>query len=318
MPLSDQFTSLANILSRLPQKKIAQTVSVLLIVYLAYLSAQITWLFLVTPDKNMGIAANNSKVNNQQNPIQNINLNKINSLNLFGRYQAVSMPDEVIEVKDAPETRLNLTLTGVVASSEKNAGAAIIENAGQQETYGIGEKIKGTRATLAQVMRDRVLIKQAGRLETLMLDGFEYKKVASSQSQKSSALTKVEPQNIHNQNTKRQRIDLRKNKALARRMAQLKQDLAKNPAKLTDYLKISPARRDGRITGYKLLPGKDTDFFKSAGLRAGDIAIAMNGYDLTEPAQAAQALKALREDTEISLTVDRQGSTSEILFSINK
>ncbi len=318
MPLSDQFTSLADILSRLPQKKIAQIISVLLIVYLAYLSAQITWLFFATPDRNMGIITNNSKVNSQQNRIQGINLNKVNSLNLFGRYQAVAMPDEVIEVKDAPETRLNLTLTGVVASSEKNAGAAIIENAGQQETYGIGEKIKGTRATLAQVMRDRVLIKQAGRLETLMLDGFEYKKVASSPTQKSSALTKVKAQNTYKQNTKRQRIDLRKNKALAQRMAQLKQDLAQNPAKLTDYIKISPARRDGRITGYKLLPGKDKDFFKSAGLRTGDIAIAMNGYDLTQPAQAAQALKALREDTEISLTVDRQGSTSEILFSINK
>ncbi len=318
MPLSDQLTSLAEILSKLPQKKIAQIISLLLIIYMAYLSAQMTWLLVPQTNQSIGLAHVNNNTANQQAKNTHINTNRIIALNLFGHYQAEEVAVDEPVVKDAPETRLNLTLTGVVASSEKKGGAAIIENAGQQETYGIGEKIKGTRATLAQVMNDRVLIKQAGRLETLMLDGFEYKKVANAPVKKSSRLNAVKAQPSTKAKGKRQRVDLRKNKALTQRMAQLKQDLAKNPNKITDYLKISPERRGGRITGYRLAPGKDKEFFKDAGLRMGDIAIAMNGYDLSEPAQAAQALKALREDTEISLTVDRQGSTSEILFSINK
>ena len=80
----------------------------------------------------------------------------------------------MVEIEDAPQTRLNLTLTGVVASSNRENAAAIIEHQSSQETYGIGDLITGTRATLEQVHNDRVLIKQSGRLETLMLDGFEY------------------------------------------------------------------------------------------------------------------------------------------------
>jgi len=42
----------------------------------------------------------------------------------------------------------------------------------------------------------------------------------------------------------------------------------------------------------------------------------MNGLDLTIPSEAAQALQALKEDTELSLLVERDGTTTEILFSI--
>ena len=72
------------------------------------------------------------------------------------------------------KTRLNLTLTGVVASSEQEAGTAIIENRGSQAVYGLGEKIEGTNATLQKVYNDRVIIKNGVRNETLMLDGIDY------------------------------------------------------------------------------------------------------------------------------------------------
>ena len=42
----------------------------------------------------------------------------------------------------------------------------------------------------------------------------------------------------------------------------------------------------------------------------------MNGYDLTAPSEAAQALSALKQDKEVSLLIDRNGELNEILFSI--
>jgi general secretion pathway protein C len=65
-----------------------------------------------------------------------------------------------------------------------------------------------------------------------------------------------------------------------------------------------------------LLPGKNADFFQNSGLKSGDIAIQMNGYDLTVPSEAAQALAALKQDKEVSLLIDRNGELNEILFSI--
>jgi len=44
----------------------------------------------------------------------------------------------------------------------------------------------------------------------------------------------------------------------------------------------------------------------------------MNGYDLSQPSEAAQALQALKREREISLLVDRGGNTTEILFSIDE
>lgn len=312
MLLSDQLTSLFEVFAKLPQKKFAQAISVILLAYIAYLCAQLTWLFAP-----QGVSGKNTNmlVSNKTESSHQVDITSLQALNLFGKYNQKN-EEQVVEVKDAPETRLKLTLSGVVASEHPNIGAAIIENAGKQETYGVGDIIIGTRATLEQVLNDRVLIKQAGRLETLMLDGFEYQKIAANQIKP----TKLQSRMIMNSPKQRDKhkLDQRKNSALKEKMAELKKNLADNPGRITDYLKISPQRVAGKIVGYRLMPGKEQAFFKASGLKQGDVATQMNGFELSEPAQAAQALQALREDTEISLTVDRHGEIMDILFSINK
>jgi len=312
MLLSDQLTTLLESFSKLPQKKIAQAISILLLAYVAYLCAQLTWLF--TPKTSQSVI-NKGFVDHKQTLLYQVDLASLQALNLFGKHNQKN-EEQVVEVKDAPETRLKLTLNGVVASDHAKVGAAIIENAGKQETYGIGDIIIGTRATLEQVLSDRVLVKQAGRLETLMLDGFKYQKMATSQIK----ATKLKSRAIMDSPKQRDKhqLDQRKNKVLTEKMAELKKNLADNPGKITDYLKISPQRVAGKTVGYRLIPGRDLEFFKASGLKSGDIATQMNGFELSDPAQAAQALKALREDTEVSLTVDRHGEIMEILFSINK
>jgi len=315
MSLSDHQTKLLEILAKLPQKKIAQAITILLIIYIAYLAAQISW--LLTPKSAVTSKTMVGSFSATKTTTNNVDISAIQALNLFGRYNE-QIVESVVEVKDAPETQLNLTLTGVVASTEQAIGAAIIENNGKQNTYGIGDIITGTRATLAQVMSDRVLIKQVGRLETLMLDGFKYQK--AGETKKRARINKAKPLSPRSSGLRaspQQPIDQRKNKALTEKMTHLKKDLASNPSKITDYLKISPLRKQGKVYGYRLLPSKDKEFFKAAGLKTGDIATQLNGFELSQPSQAALALKALREDSQVSLTIDRHGEIKQILFSIN-
>ena len=308
MSLQQTIKPLVSALEKMPQKTIAAVISGVLLVYIAYLFAQMTW--LMVPNNS---APNQLQVSKTGQPSQNrdpsINVEGIKSLNLFGEFNA--QPSAVKEaVQDAPQTRLNLTLTGVVASNDKQFSSAIIESGGNQYTYGIGDKIEKTRAILEKVYNDRVLIKQSGTLETLMLDGVKYNKASTQSvrnnrpSQRSTARTKPV-------------IDQRDNKSLAKQATVLKRDLANNPAKITDYLRISPMRQGNELMGYRLGPGKNPEFFKSSGLKQGDIAIQMNGLDLTSPQEASQALKVLRSETEITLLVDRNGELTEILFSIN-
>jgi len=317
MSLSNNLSSVLEQLSKLPQRKITQVIILLLLSYIAYLFAQLTWLGLSEPSYNKGLKLTTSSAVSTA-PQKQVNMQAIKSLNLFGVFSQnkVEKVEEVV-IEDAPETRLKLTLTGVVASNDKATAGAIIESSGKQETYSVGENIKGTRAILENVFNDRVLLKVSGRLETLMFEGLVFDKnvkpVISNSSRSKPQPTKVSRDKPSATNV----VDQRNNKALTKATKSLKQELNNDPGKITDYLKISPKRDNGKISGYRIMPGKDPTFFQNAGLKPGDVAVQMNGFDLTAPIEAAQALKSLKEQREVSLLLDRNGDMTEILFSID-
>lgn len=315
MSLSNNASNAFELLSKLPQRKITQVAILFLLGYIAYLFAQITWLAIPQQNNATTLKANGMQ-SRQVSPSKQLNTKPVEALNLFGIFsqQSVKKVEEVV-IEDAPETRLKLTLTGAVASSDNATSAAIIESAGKQETYSIGENIKGTRAVLEKVFNDRVLLKVSGRLETLMIEGVDFNKnvKAIKPAKTQQAIKKPPSKRFSSPNI----VDQRNNKALTQSTKSLRKDLDADPGKITDYLKISPKRENGKIGGYRLMPGKDPTFFQSAGLKSGDVAIQMNGFDLTEPREAAQALQSLKEQREVSILLDRNGEMTEILFSID-
>ncbi len=314
MSLSNNLSSVFEQLSKLPQRKITQVIILVLLSYVAYLCAQLTWLGLAESKHNGNLQRNGTSQVSVAPP-KKISVKAIQALNLFGDFssQQGQKVEEVV-IEDAPETRLKLVLSGVVASSDKATAAAIIESAGKQETYSIGEKVTGTRAVLENVFSDRVLLKVSGKLETLMFDGLIFDKNVKPIRPSSK---KSRPQARKQKFSSPKIIDQRNNKALTSTTQSLRKKLDSDPGKITDYLKISPKREDGKIAGYRLMPGKDPAFFESSGLKSGDVAVQMNGYDLTAPREAAQALQSLKEQREVSLLLDRNGDMTEILFSID-
>ena len=66
---------------------------------------------------------------NKVNPSNStVDLSKIQSLKLFGEYNKAVVAPKAEEIMSAPETRLQLTLSGLVASDDVSIAAAIIEN----------------------------------------------------------------------------------------------------------------------------------------------------------------------------------------------
>ncbi|WP_114327207.1 type II secretion system protein GspC [Candidatus Colwellia aromaticivorans] len=315
MAISDNFTLFAANLAKLPQQKIAQAISLLLLIYIAFLAAKITWL-LVPQAPITSTSTLSAGVKQTSSTGQHFNLSALQSLNLFGQYNE-QVKEVVQQITDAPVTRLKLTLSGLVASDKTETAAAIIEYQGKQETYGIGDVILGTRASLEQVLIDRVIIKQLGRLETLMLDGADYNQPAQNIANKKETINARVDNGSRKTLNKANVVDLRSNNELTRNAVQLRSDISKDPGKITDYLRISPARENGKIIGYRLSPGKKPEFFKLSGLKSGDIAVQMNGYDLRAPLEAAQALSALKTERDISLLIERKNDLIEILFSID-
>ena len=170
--------ALISALNQPKNKAIVKTLALLLLlIYIVFALANIIWQVVPTP-ASPKIPL---QVAQQQGTpaVQTNSITDLIALNIFGEADKLSA-QPTSTVTDAPETKLNLVLTGVVASTTEDDGAAIIANRNKQNTYGIGDKIEGTQATLNRVFADRVIISNRGAKETLMLDGIDFSKMSSS------------------------------------------------------------------------------------------------------------------------------------------
>ena len=227
-----------------------------------------------------------------------IDFNALQSANLFGKYS--EQKPAVIEqplVKDAPKTRLNLTLVGAVASTQVQTSLAVIANRGKQATYGVGEEIDGTRAKLKAVLVDRVIIENQGRDETLMMQGIEYSKL--SESSPRSEPSEAEPASD-----------------MSERLSQIREEIAQNPQSVFKYISISPVKDGENIVGYRVSPGREAALFNDVGLEPGDIAVQLNGIDLSDPSSSAELMRVMSNPQELSLTVERDGQQYDIYIQL--
>lgn len=288
------------------QQYINTGIVALLAIYLIAIVANFTWRLIPEPEQ-AGNQAQSSNSNNSRNSSRQqttVNIENIKRLNLFGN--TTEEPIKVAPVvQDAPQTQLNLVLTGVVTSTEEQEGSAIIDYQGTQVVYGIGDKVEGTNASVQEVFVDRIFIRNGSRVETLMLDGVEFNKLASNQI----AGAKIEPPSL--KDVPKQLQGFRSpvsNETLA--------EMRKKPEQFADFIKISPLRESGDLVGYRVNPGKNTSLFSAAGLRANDLVTEINGLDLRDVGQAIQAMEVLRKSKRMEIKVLRDGIEESLYLKL--
>jgi general secretion pathway protein C len=280
-------------------QKIPIVVLAIIVTLLAYQLALLTWAFV--PEKKDDWQWKPVVVKNKQAS------NKINTRQLqglFGEKAKIVKPVVAeVDINDAPKTRLNLKLVGVVASTDPQYSSVIIDNKGRQGSYFIDSEIEGTDAVIVKIYQDRTILSVNGARQTLMLDGVETldkQHQAHERNDQSARLNQA--QNVNQSDVKTVSLD--------------RQELLKNPAKLGDYVRISPVREDGEVRGYRVNPGKDKTLFEEAGLQSGDLAIELNGIDLTDTQQAFTLMKEFPTMTDMTLSVERDGQLHELYLSI--
>jgi general secretion pathway protein C len=294
------------------QNQLNKLIVVLLSLYLLAFAAELTWRLLPSPEVDGSSASiSNAPASRQNANTLRVDIRQLTNLKLFG--DPVAQPTApVVEtrIEDAPETNLNLTLAGVVTSSTAEGSAAIVENQGSQNTYGIGDKIDGTNATIQEVRMDRLIIKNGQKHETLMLEGIDFSQnqsVSSASTPRNNAIRQA------NNNSPQRRSPSR---ALSGEELALTQGLKSSPSNFTDYISIAPVRNGQGLKGYRVTPGKKPELFNAAGLLPGDILVDINGLDLTDPRQSIQALTALRESEALQMTVEREGQLESIFLEL--
>lgn len=278
----------------------------LLAVAAVWLAAQLTWQLLAPASAP---ASGPLQVQAQQSATTATGRAAVlTELNLFGTTAATTT-----DSRNAPKTNLNVRLLGVSASSVPAKSAAIIEKDRQQEVYVIGDKIVGTNVGIEEIYSDHVILNNNGILETLELEGIGELGPGLSLSvdnRQPEPEQQPQRQSYNPQATQTARFDNPRAREAVRRMQQ------GDTGALLDYIRVSPAMQGGELAGYRLSPGKFPDLFADAGFKTGDIAVALNGQDLTDVASAQVALQELRSASRITVTVLRDEAYLDLELAV--
>lgn len=209
--------------------------------------------------------------------------------------------------KGARETRLDLKLRGIVASTEDGLGYAIIEYKSDQNIYAVDDRLPVSgQVILAKVMPGQVVLDNGGTYELLQLfeDSSLDKQVVSrpapSQSRQARAAT----------------VDIRSDADASALARNYRERLYQDPQSLAEVVAVSAVRENGELLGYRVAPGKDQAQFEQLGFKAGDMVTSVNGIALSDPANTVRLYQAMRSASEAVFDLERNNQQLTISVSL--
>lgn len=292
-------------LAGLTLSRLTQWLNLLLVILLAYTLAQLTWLLVQEPAETMAAvpSAFTAKASSVEKS-SSVSLEKVAALHLLGRSD-VPPPAEEAKPIVAPETRLNLTLRGLIAiNSQHGARAIIAQGRGNEQAYKVGDTVPGG-AILHEIHADRVIIERGGRFETLTLPK---EKVVMGNPPGGSTPVPAQVSPLSG--------IVAKPSADARQLQAIRQTVLKNPQEAMGLINAQPVMEGGQLKGYRVNPGRDRALFNSVGLRPGDIVTSVNGIALNDMSQLGALFEQLSSAARLDVTVERRGQQTRLSLNL--
>jgi general secretion pathway protein C len=273
-------------------------VSLVLVVLIGWQLARMIW--MLVPGSAVGDIVPQPDVLPESTSIakRSTDVESIARAHIFGTADTIESgllpmaePDE-----DLADTRLvNLTLNGTVASEIPNYSVAIISDGGDdQEVYVIGDSV-GNNTTLHAVYADRVVLNEKGVLTNLKLPR-EFKNSPVTSTRRATSTTRRQPDNSRS----------------------IQAMVTQNLTKLTDVIRPTPYRVEGKQVGFRVYPGRDRRKFAALGLRPGDIIKDIDGKELTDASQAMQIFQSLGTSEQVTVTIERGGQTQSLILKTSQ
>jgi len=299
-----------------------------LLVWIAVSIASLIWSLWSGPSLPVVTApiVNPPSQTSQREEVITIDVESMLGLGLFGNpvntteqaQVAVQVPSERDGIEaGAKETRLDLTLVGTLVTSTDGLGTAVIEARKTQSTYAVGDSLPVSGdVTLAKVLTKQVVLNNGGRYELLTL--FEDNplakavRVSTGQSEPLNTPTKI-PDSPNTASGVV--IDSPEATAIA---ARYRDRLYNEPESLARTLKVSAVNDENGIYGYRVAPGSDATVFKALGFESGDIVTAVNGLDLSDPANTVSLYQSMRDATEATFELKRGDTMLTLSVSLGQ
>ena len=208
--------------------------------------------------------------------------------------------------QNAQETRLALTLTGIVASTEDGTGSAVIKSGAAEQVYAVGDALPASgQVVLAKVMPQQVVIDNNGTYELIKL--YEGPGIAiptrAARPPEQDAVASV-PSASPSEGSRS--ATAAEQTALA---SQYRRQLYDSPESLASVVSVSPVREGDRVVGYRIAPGADRVAFDTFGFQSGDIVTAVNGLALSDASNTVKLYQTMKDATQASFDIERDGGT---------
>ncbi len=262
-------------------KPVRWLVAILLVIALAFVLAQTFWLLWYGPNEPI---PSNSKTRLQvasSGQAVILSQSQVDSWQLFGSFEQEAAPQSD-KPTDAPETRLRLELLGVFQTADTDKASAIIAEKGKEgELYRIGDSIPGN-ASLEEVYPDRVILRRAGRLETLRWSDSSLGGV--SQVSRQPAVEREPQQSQITEGSE--------------------EDMQRQRKAIIGQLGLQPVAQGGN-QGYQLGKRAPKQLISQVGLQSNDVILSVNGHSLGTEEGDMAALRSFQETRQASIVVQR-------------
>lgn len=272
-----------------------------LVIALAWQLAALTWALVpdgaaVRPAPEVAVAAGSGSEAGAERSFE-----ALAGAQLFGEPPAAaSEPAATERVVDAPDTTLNLQLTGIVARDESERGQAIIASGRDTEKiYSVGDTIEGANGTrLHAVYYDRVILNRGGgRLEALRLP----KELAASAAPRRQGASSRSSSGQSSSGS-----------------GSLRSVISDNASRITEVIRPSPHIEGGEVVGFRVRPGRNEQAFQTLGLQSGDVVTDVNGTPLNDASAGLKLFEALGESTMANVTVLRDGQSQTLVVDMSQ
>jgi general secretion pathway protein C len=194
----------------------------------------------------------------------------------------------------ARETRLQLKLVGIVASTQDGLGYAVVEFQNKQNVYSVEDKLPVPgQVVLAKVMPRQVVLDNGGTYELLTL--FEDSNLGIVPAAPSAPAAPVA----------REQVDKRGDPQVSNLAKSYRERLYQDPQSLAEVVTISAVREGDALKGFRVSPGKDKEQFDQLGFKAGDVVTSVNGVTLDNPANTMVLYNTMRTANEAVFELER-------------
>ena len=232
-----------------------------------------------------------------------------------------------LEQQAVPST-LPIKLIGTIVYTQPEMSLATLQGHGnnRESTFRVGENIT-SQARLVYVVRDKIFI-----------DNLENKKIEFITAEEFSSSLSFTPKSSRQSPSRRSgggspsSAVSSSSKSASKSYSKLSQQISKNKFKISrgellkhtknlgQLLKQAKAvpnkGSNGKINGFKLVYIKPNSAFTALGLKKNDVIHAVNGKEITSPAQAMELYQKLQTSDYLELTLGRNNQKEKLSFNI--